>query len=824
MKSIKYLIAFVFLLVLTSCENDNNIPINESAIDGESNPFLENFGGAIQARFIGTVINEQNNPIAGVTISVGSEFAVTDANGVFSTQSATVYEKFANIKATKSGFIDGSRAVVPTEGVNQVKIMLLDLEPVATINTGQLLTIDLPDGTEVDLPGNFVNQFGGPYQGNVDLIIKTLNVDDENFALMMPGNLTAENTDGDLRVLESYGMIAVELRGENGEELNIDPNGDPAIIRVPVGSTVANPPATIPLWYFDEEYGYWKEEGFATLEGNRYVGEVSHFSFWNCDAPFETLDFCVTIVDQNNNAIPNILVFLERDATGWSSISTGYTDENGLVCGLVPSNETMTLEVPNFGCENNSFTTALGPYTDNQNITVTVQSSNALTTNLNATFNDCDGNAITNGYLQLFFNNDSQIIPITDGEIAQVIDYCSSDTAYSAQAVDLTNGQSTTVFNGNFTAPTTDLGTEMSCTDLSDTDSDGVIDINEDLNGNNDLNDDDTDGDGTPDYQDEDDDGDGVNTIDEDYNNDGNPMNEDSDGDGIPDYLDAQDVIDFVIEFWASNCYTSALEYDLTETYGQTYPNTTFSYFETEADADTNTNAIANPSSYIDTNMLQQVYVLATNTISNQSAVGEIYLLGVNDTDSDQDGLTDCEELTGVDNGFGNCNPNGNITDPNDADSDDDGFDDCTESIAGTDPNDMNDFPNDVDLDVQITASPTSPAQGTNFVVSVVVTNSFGVSATGVSLNFLYNNTDFSYANHSVASGNYNVTTGLWSNIDDIPEGTSQTLTIILTANTIGTSTLTGEIITGNEIDIDSAPGNFDTTEDDYQEINVTVN
>ena len=166
-----------------------------------------------------------------------------------------------------------------------------------------------------------------------------------------------------LRVLESYGMIAVELRGDDGEELNIAP-GEPATIRVPVASSITNPPATIPLWYFDEDNGYWKEEGSATLVNGRYEGEVSHFSFWNCDAPFETVDFCVTIVDQNSNPIPNILVQIERDASGWSSTTYGYTDSNGLVCGLVPANETLNLTVPDFGCVSNDFSMALGPYSD----------------------------------------------------------------------------------------------------------------------------------------------------------------------------------------------------------------------------------------------------------------------------------------------------------------------------------------------------------------------------------------------------------------------------------------------------------------------------
>ncbi len=48
----------------------------------------------------------------------------------------------------------------------------------------------------------------------------------------------------------------------------------------------------------------------------------------------------------------------------------------------------------------------------------------------------------------------------------------------------------------------------------------------------------DTDGDGTPNYLDNDDDGDGVLTIDEDYDNNNNPLDDDTNVNGIPDYLE----------------------------------------------------------------------------------------------------------------------------------------------------------------------------------------------------------------------------------------------------------------------------------------------
>ncbi len=690
MKKINLILSAVVLLLIFSCEKDNNIPLNQQQVDGlTSNPFLDNFGDNTTARFIGTVVNEEGDPISGVTITIGSTMAITDTNGVFSIEEAVVYEQFAYVKASKIGFIDGSRALVPTDGVNQVSIMLLDSEPIATVASGQPLTFDLPGGVSVDLPGTYQTKFGFEYQGDVSVVIKHLNPDNQNMALQMPGALIAENESGDLRVLETYGMIAVELIGQNGEDLTIGEDSV-ALISIPVPTNATNPPATIPLWYFDEVYGYWKEEGFAELVGNKYVGEVSHFSFWNCDAPFAAVPFCVTLQDTDGNPLPNNYVQLQRATSGWYSYSGGYTNQNGLVCGLVPADEMLTLTIQDFGCVGNNFTENIGPFSEDANITITVGSGS--TTNLIGIFNDCNGDAAVNGYVQLFYNSASSIVPITNGQLDIAIDYCSTDTAFSAQFFDLESGQSTDVVTGNFTIGITDLGTEMSCTDLSDSDADGVFDVNEDLNGNNNLDDDDTDQDGTPDYLDTDDDGDGIDTIDEDYNNDGNPMNDDSDGDTIPDYLDNLDVLIYATEVSGTGCIPSfiyAFDSIVSEVYFELI-NNTYTFYLTEADALSDVNQLASP--FIDDGTTQIIYVKAVNTITNQFDIAEVYLYQEY-LDTDGDGLTDCEELSGIDSDLSICNPNGNITDPNLADSDGDGFDDCIEATNGTDPSDDTSIP-----------------------------------------------------------------------------------------------------------------------------------
>jgi len=73
----------------------------------------------------------------------------------------------------------------------------------------------------------------------------------------------------------------------------------------------------------------------------------------------------------------------------------------------------------------------------------------------------------------------------------------------------------------------------------ADGDRDLVLNNDEDVDGDGDVYDDDTDGDLVPDFQDVDDDDDGILTKLEDTDGDGDPRNDDTDGDGIPNYLDS---------------------------------------------------------------------------------------------------------------------------------------------------------------------------------------------------------------------------------------------------------------------------------------------
>ncbi|MFC0603926.1 hypothetical protein, partial [Winogradskyella pulchriflava] len=340
---------------------------------------------------------------------------------------------------------------------------LLEATVVGTVNSGASETITVNDGSSVSFDGNFIKEDGSSYSGAVDVIMHHLDPADEDMPMQMPGMLYAENEDGAERMLQTLGMLAVELRGSGGEELNLAV-GSTSEIKMPVDpSLMSIAPATIPLWHFDEARGYWKEEGFATLQGNMYVGTVSHFSFWNCDIPAEAITLCVTATDEEGNELNNLLVTITSSTYGTSE---GQTNEKGEVCGLVPSNEALSLNIYLHNNCNNSpiYTSTIGSFSSDSNITIIIPDiPSFIGETVIGTFNTCDGDAVTNGYVKLVYGDLSYIDSVINGEFEISLLRCPENNTFSIKGVDFNNLQLTTEINYTFTSPTTNIGVINAC-------------------------------------------------------------------------------------------------------------------------------------------------------------------------------------------------------------------------------------------------------------------------------------------------------------------------------------------------------------------------
>ena len=258
MKKFQILLALLVLSIAFSSCNPND---DDTTNTNNNTNFSENFGAKADRDFIGQVVDTNNQPIPNVAVKIGTSTVQTDMNGVFIINQANVNERFAYIIAKKAGFIDGSRAMVPTNGKNNVRIMMIPNTPLATIQSGVASEVALPSGTKVVFDGAFETEAGVAYSGSVAVAMFHLAASNENISSLMPGMLYAQATDGSAKVLETFGMMQVELKGNAGQKLQIAKTHT-AQINMPIeASQLTTAPNSIPLWHFDEENGYWKQEG-----------------------------------------------------------------------------------------------------------------------------------------------------------------------------------------------------------------------------------------------------------------------------------------------------------------------------------------------------------------------------------------------------------------------------------------------------------------------------------------------------------------------------------------------------------------------------------
>lgn len=125
---------------------------------------------------------------------------------------------------------------------------------------------------------------------------------------VLPGDLVSLNAGtGEFESIESFGAIDVVFEDENGEPLNLR-SGQEATISIPLASATApeDAPATLPMFYWSDEKGYWIEQGSASLMQVEpgewaYVGAVSHFSTWSVGRFWVAVQISGCVEDREGN-------------------------------------------------------------------------------------------------------------------------------------------------------------------------------------------------------------------------------------------------------------------------------------------------------------------------------------------------------------------------------------------------------------------------------------------------------------------------------------------------------------------------------------------
>ncbi len=424
----------------------------------------------ITAILQGNIVDENSQPAAGVTVAAGTKTAITNGSGYFRITDASLDKNTSLVTAEKAGYFKGYRVFAATSGTNQVVIKLVKKSLAGTITASSGDSTTLLNGAKISLPANsvVVASSGSDYSGDVNVYAAYIDPGASDIAETVPGSFVANDKNGKRVILSSYGMLAVELKSAGGEKLQIK-SGAVATLTSPIPpQTLSSAPATIALWYVDEQTGIWKEEGTATKQGNNYVGDVKHFSYWNCDYPYDAVSLSLTL--HNDKGLPLANVPVNVTPADLSGLAHGYTDSLGQIKGLVPANKNLLLDVLS-PCGAMIYSQSISPINQNTNLgVITIANATPSLITLTGTLLNCSGLPVKNGYAIINFNNIIRYAATdADGKYATTFIAC-LDTAAAAfvLGVDETSQQQSTTSTVTVTAPVTNAGNITACGSSAD--------------------------------------------------------------------------------------------------------------------------------------------------------------------------------------------------------------------------------------------------------------------------------------------------------------------------------------------------------------------
>ena len=349
-----FMALLMMLMTFASCSKIQDL-LNEGDDDdddGGINPPELVEGRMEDIALSGIVRDASGTPIEGVSIVSGSSVATTNTDGFFEfdqIQVVSVPNDRSVVRFSKEGYFDVVRSMDAdddaADGASWEVVMCRkennDFTSIKTYSSSSDQTLQAGE-MKIDMPqdGYKVDGTGAGYAGKVKSEMVYLDPNNERFSEMMPGgDLAAVRSDNSSAQLVSYGMTDLNMYAENGDKLQLK-DGCKAKLTFPIPAGMGeNPPASIPLWSFNEQTGLWEEEGSAALQGNVYVGEVAHFSWVNLDYPEDQGTVYGYVKDDTGKILPGVRLNIGQ------LLTSTVTQSNGYYSHIVPANTDFSITV-----------------------------------------------------------------------------------------------------------------------------------------------------------------------------------------------------------------------------------------------------------------------------------------------------------------------------------------------------------------------------------------------------------------------------------------------------------------------------------------------
>lgn len=417
----------------------------------------------VESGLAGRVLDASGEPVENALVEAGGKRTRTDDRGCFLFPKGQYDGNGALLRVEKSGYFTAYRFAYPQLGaVDNVVVRLLPAPFISEFEASEIGLVDLP-GASVVIPAGAIGKNGVPYNDGVQVQAVWLDPTKEETFQTMPGDLRGIE-DGAVKILQTFGMLGVELRGLDGSALQLLPGKTATISMSVPDALLPKAPATIPLWHFDEADGYWKKEGEATLKNGRYEGTVGHFSFWNCDLSVPLAFLEGRVVSASKNPLFGTTVHVTTPNYG--SVWTALNGDGGFK-GLVPIGEPLTLEVRSWCGDLLSKTTYPALTQDTQIPDIQLGQNGDFT--ITGTLQTCDGKPLANGLCTitlgdtLSFASKFTLMAGADGKFGVTVPKCFFGNLFYVQAFDPINLKKSALVSMLVLSATQDVGALSPC-------------------------------------------------------------------------------------------------------------------------------------------------------------------------------------------------------------------------------------------------------------------------------------------------------------------------------------------------------------------------
>lgn len=201
----QYLVAFLCLFFIISCGGGGS---SSSSNNTSSNGIK------------GTVTDMSGTPLEGVKLYVGDQTTLSDENGEYSLDVNTGQQ---SLTAELSNYALNNRVVVvAAKEYSTQNIKLANIDTLQSFNTSNGADIKAKEAM-ISLPsGAYKLEDGSSYSGNVTVRASYNKVTTANGLEAFPGSFLGQASDGETKVLQSYGFIDVTLKSSSGANLNLN--------------------------------------------------------------------------------------------------------------------------------------------------------------------------------------------------------------------------------------------------------------------------------------------------------------------------------------------------------------------------------------------------------------------------------------------------------------------------------------------------------------------------------------------------------------------------------------------------------------------------